>query len=352
MSRRRWPTFSLLLWSLLLGCLGALEQSAWAHGMRTGYLELTESRTSEVQLHWRAPDSAAGAGAPLALELPAGCRELAAGGRTATLPPASISLPAQSSRNFQLHCPGSLAGAALRLSGLGPQLSEVVALATLSDGAVVSHLFTAAAPGWRLRGEPGRRRVAFEYILLGLRHILWGADHLLFLLLLVLAVRRLRGILLAETAFTISHSLSFCATALGWVQVSAAAAEACIALSLLLLALDTERPEVPLLSPWRATTLALVFGLVHGLGFAGGLQEVGIPEQAAAWALLGFGIGVELGQVAFLLLLVGVLRLLGGSRLLRPVALGATFAAGGLACYWLIERTLLLGLGSPGLLGS
>jgi hypothetical protein len=275
------------------------------------------------------------------LELPAHCQQLLSDGKAAPLPAGSISLRG----SFQLRCARSLAGEMIRLSGLGPQLSEVVARATLRDGTVVSHLLTVAAPSWRPGDSFGARRVSAEYVSLGLRHILSGADHLLFLLLLVLAVRRVRVILLAETAFTISHSLSFCATALGWVQVSAAAAEACIALSLLRLALDVERRDVPLFSPWRATTLALVFGLVHGLGFAGGLREVGLPEQAAAWALLGFGIGVELGQVAFLLLLVGLLQLLAGSRLLRPAALGATFAAGGLSAYWLIER-VLGGLGS------
>ncbi len=78
----------------------------------------------------------------------------------------------------------------------------------------------------------------------------------------------------------------------------------------------------------------------HGLGFAGGLQEIGIPEHAAAWALVGFGIGVELGQVAFLLLLVGLLQLFARHRLLRPAALGATYIAGGLSAYWLFERVL------------
>jgi hypothetical protein len=327
---------------LILSVCGAAP-SALGHGMRTGYLELLFLSATEVQLRWRAPDSAAATAAgTIELALPGHCQQILANGQVAPRRSASISLRDRNFRGaFHLRCAQPLAGETLRLSGLGPQLSEVVGMASLSDGSAVSHLLTAAAPSWRIGSSRDTRQVAAEYVELGLRHILSGADHLLFLLLLVLAVRRVRVILLAETAFTLSHSLSFSVTALGWVQVSAPAAEACIALSLLLLALDVERPGVPLLSAWRATTLALGFGLVHGLGFAGGLREIGLPEHAAAWALLGFGVGVELGQLAFLLLLVGILHLFSGTRVLRPAARGAAYVAGGFSAYWLIERTLL-----------
>lgn len=333
--RARWGMLLALALFALCGVMG----QAQAHGMRTGYLELDESAPGEVTLRWRTAQGGAG---ELGLALPAGCQLVGASGPvdSVTLRAATVS---------QLRCQQPLGGQTLRLAGLGPQLSEVVGLATLATsnrgpGVSISHLFTAAEPTWQL-GAPAQqspRRVSAAYIWLGLRHILSGPDHLLFLLLLVLAIRTVRGVLLAETAFTLSHSLSFSATALGWVHVSSAAAEACIALSLLLLALDVERPSVPLLSARRAAGLALLFGLVHGLGFAGGLREVGLPEQAAAWALLGFGVGVELGQVAFLLLLLGLLQLVSGSRALRPAALCLTFAAGGLSAYWLIVRLVFM----------
>lgn len=330
----------LLLALALLAICGAVGQ-AQAHGMRTGYLELDESAPGEVTLRWRTAQG--GATAELELALPAGCQLVGASG------PGADTVVLRAATVAQLRCQQPLGGQTLRLRGLGPQLSEVVGLATLVTSnsgarAPISHLLTAAEPAWHL-GAPAQqspRRVSAAYIWLGLRHILSGPDHLLFLLLLVLAIRTVRGVLLAETAFTLSHSLSFSATALGWIHVSSAAAEACIALSLLLLALDVERPGVPLLSARRAAGLALLFGLVHGLGFAGGLREVGLPEQAAAWALLGFGVGVELGQVAFLLLLLGLLQLVSGSRALRPAALGLTFAAGGLSAYWLIVRLLFM----------
>jgi hypothetical protein len=172
---------------------------------------------------------------------------------------------------------------------------------------------------------------------LGLGHILSGPDHLLFLLLLVLALRRPGAVLLAETGFTLSHSLAFSATALGWVRVPPAPVEACIALSLLLLALEVE-PGGAALEPRRGAALALVFGLVHGLGFAGGLEAAGLPERAAAWALLGFGVGVELGQVAALALALLALALLRPGPRAR-LSWAGTWLAGALASYWLIART-------------
>src|SRR5262249_1603286 len=141
--------------------------------------------------------------------------------------------------------------------------------------------------------------VARSYVLSGLRHIAGGADHLFFLALLVLVLRRVRAVLLAETAFTVSHSLAFAATALGRIHVRPAPVEACIALSLVLLATDVSQDGAER-SVWRGAGTSLVFGLVHGLGFAGGLRETGLPDRHVAVALLGFGTGIEIGQVLFL----------------------------------------------------
>jgi hypothetical protein len=166
---------------------------------------------------------------------------------------------------------------------------------------------------------------------------LTGYDHLLFLGLLVLLLRRARSVLLAETAFTLSHSVSFSATALGWIHVSSVAAEACIALSLVLLAADVRLRGAPA-SASRGASMALVFGLVHGLGFAGGLREIGLPEHAIAPALVSFGAGVELGQVAFLAVVLGVLHLVRHASQLSRVEMGAVYAAGTVSAYWLFER--------------
>jgi hypothetical protein len=167
-----------------------------------------------------------------------------------------------------------------------------------------------------------------------------GYDHLLFLLLLVLLLRRARSVLLAETAFTLSHSLSFSATALGWIHVSSVGAEACIALSLVLLAAEIDLRGPPA-DAWTGARLALVFGLVHGLGFAGGLREIGLPEHAIAPALLSFAAGVELGQVAFLALVLVGLRCARDARVLPRARWAVVYAAGSISAFWLIERTVV-----------
>src|SRR5262249_9451731 len=130
------------------------------------------------------------------------------------------------------------------------------------------------------------------------------------------------------------------AAALGWIRVSPEAAEACIALSLLLLALDVERGGAPAVSTRSGAATALLFGLVHGLGFAGGLREAGMPDQNVAWALLGFGAGVEIGQLSFLAVVLGGSWLIARGRFHRMTALAGAYAAGGLSMFWLIERGL------------
>src|SRR5207248_4485665 len=134
----------------------------------------------------------------------------------------------------------------------------------LFDGRMASHLLRAAAPSWRIPAREDGAGIASQYIALGVEHIATGADHVLFLLLLVLVLKRPRAVLLAESAFTLSHSLSFTATALGWIRVSPAAAEACIALSLLLVALDVERRGAEPIGAIKGAGMALVVGLVHG----------------------------------------------------------------------------------------
>jgi hypothetical protein len=170
-------------------------------------------------------------------------------------------------------------------------------------------------------------------------HIATGADHLLFLVLLVLLLRRVRPVLLAETAFTLSHSISFAATSLGWIRVAAAPAEACIALSLVLLALDVR--EEPQRDALRGAAAAFVFGIVHGLGFAGGLREMGLPDAHAGLALVGFGAGVEIGQVAFLAVILGLAALLGRLRAFPRLVSGGAVAIGSVATAWLIERIVV-----------
>lgn len=301
-----------------------VARPAGAHGMRSAYVEITETAPGHARVAIRGSMPVSG----VALTAAAPCR-----------------VETSADTGSELVCPTALAGAALTVTGLGPIASEAVIFVGFLDGTSTTACVTPGAPRWQIPGaDPGPLGVARRYIGLGIEHIATGADHLLFLLALVLCLRTLRAVMLAETAFTLSHTLSFSASALGWVRVSATAAEACIAVSLVLVALDVGRPvrggrtgEPP--AAWKTAGLAFAFGLVHGLGFAGGLAEIGLPATAVPAALAGFASGVEIGQVAFLAAALGLLAVLGRApRVARAAVQLGGYAVGGIGWFWLIER--------------
>ena len=300
---------------LVLACL-LFAASASAHGMRSIYVEVAELSPGRARVTTRAQVPVSGVRI------------------TAALP---CTLEGGDDGAQTLVCPDGIGGATLSIEGLGPIISEAVVWTSLADGTTSSHLVTTDAPSCTLpSAHVSSWRVARDYVGLGVRHIATGADHLLFLLALVLALKRVRAVLLAETAFTLSHSLSFSASALGWVHVSSGAAEACIALSLVLVALDIGRTEEP--SARRGAALAFVFGLVHGLGFAGGLAEIGMPASAIPAALVGFAGGVEIGQVAFLAIVLVLFALARRTRAGRLAPTLGAYAVGIVGCFWLFER--------------
>ncbi|MBI5503497.1 MAG: HupE/UreJ family protein [Deltaproteobacteria bacterium] len=255
----------------------------------------------------------------------------------------SAPLPATHERAFALHCAGGLMGPWLAVEGLGPVLTEAIVRVARPNGSVLSRVLTPSEPRWELPSANAQLDVARQYLSLGVRHILGGADHLLFLLALVLYVRRLRDVLWTETAFTLSHSISFSATALGWIHVSAAAAEACIALSLVLVALEIGASAQPdSRARGQGPAIALVFGLVHGLGFAGALGEIGIPDREVAAALVAFGVGVEVGQLAFLLVVFPVVAIASRFGQFPRLAVAGNYAVGVTGCCWLFQRLAVL----------
>jgi HupE / UreJ protein len=192
--------------------------------------------------------------------------------------------------------------------------------------------------------------VARSYFGLGVEHILLGADHLLFVLALLFLVAsgpRLAG---TVTAFTVAHSLTLAAATLGWVHVPQAPVEAAIALSIVFVAAEVlhgagGRPALAARKPWL---VAFAFGLLHGLGFAGALRALGLPEHAIPAALTFFNVGVEVGQLLFI---AAVFALFALARRLRPAAAADTwalaarlarpvaYAIGITAAFWVLDRT-------------
>ena len=180
------------------------------------------------------------------------------------------------------------------------------------------------------------------YLWLGMEHLLEGYDHILFIIGLVLLVRRPLLLFKVVTSFTVAHSITLALATFGAVSLAQAPVEALIALSIVFLAVELVQPgSTPSIMrrfPWAIT---FVFGLLHGFGFAGALTEIGLPEEAAILALLLFNVGVELGQL--LIVAVMLILLLVIARL--PLALPAVvkrlpaYAIGTTAAFWFIERS-------------
>ena len=227
-------------------------------------------------------------------------------------------------------------------------LAGVVVVARWADGSGASVYFRGSqgrvpVPLGDLRAAPGSRmRVAATYLRLGAEHILLGVDHLLFVLGLLLLVRGLAPLVMTVTAFTLAHSVTLGASVFGLIPLDRAPIEAAIALSIVMLAREivvADRGVVHLTHrmPWL---VAFVFGLLHGLGFAGALGDIGLPQRAIPLALLFFNLGVEAGQLAFVLSLLVLYRLAGGwvaPRLLRARPIMG-YALGVLATFWFLQR--------------
>jgi hypothetical protein len=230
----------------------------------------------------------------------------------------------------------------LTVDGVGKSYSAVIVRINWLDGKLVTHTLTGAQPSIQLFGSSVDNRGMFEigraYLILGIDHILRGYDHLLFVAGLLFLVGFRRRLILTITAFTVAHSLTLVSAALGWITLRSAPVEAAIALSIVLVASEALNSRETLSRRFPAL-VAFIFGLVHGLGFAGALQEIGLPQQHLVAALLSFNIGVEAGQ----LLAVGAAWLfvfLTGKMLwTQRLRVPALYTIGAFAMYWMIERT-------------
>jgi hydrogenase/urease accessory protein HupE len=254
-----------------------------------------------------------------------------------------------------------LAGSVIAIEGLSRVRVEAVVRYSTSEGSVITGVLRAGSSTFRVPGgaaaSQSRTGVFLDYLRSGVDHILRGWDHLLFVLGLLLLVKDARSLVHTITAFTLAHSLTLALAVTGAVHVPQAPAEALIALSLMLLAAEIARPAPSAsLARRRPWAMALLFGLLHGFGFAGALAELGLPKGEIPLALFAFNIGVEIGQMAFVLGALGVVWLAGRmtssendrarpavSIITKWILRVPAYAIGALAAFWLIERLLSLG---------
>jgi hydrogenase/urease accessory protein HupE len=249
-------------------------------------------------------------------------------------------------QRWRVQVDGGLTGQAIEFTDLAASRIDVLVRVERADGTTQLGRVLPHEPRFVVTASPGPFEVAQTYAVLGIEHILLGIDHLLFVLALLILVRGTGRLIATITAFTLAHSLTLFAATLGWVNVPGPPVEAIIALSIVFVAGEIVharqgRPGLTQRYPW---IVAFTFGLLHGLGFAGALAEVGLPPLSIPLALLFFNVGVEIGQLIFIAAVLAVIAIARrASRYLElapPAWLWRVppYAIGGLASFWVVER--------------
>lgn len=307
--------------------------SAFAHDARPLFIDIKEAGAGAVYMTWRTPASVDEGQAPI-IELP-GCEALAG------QPPAH---KLQGVASY--HCPAGLSETKISVQYplYNPSISTLIRV-TFSNGETHSAALDPSVREWRIPPKESFSGAAKSYFRIGVIHILGGVDHLLFLIGLLYIARTPRRILTAVTGFTIAHSLTIFLVALNILRVSVPAVETVIALSIVFLASEIARNNHETFTWRRPIFVAGAFGLVHGAGFAAALSEIGLPQTEKISALLFFNIGVEAGQLVFVLIVFLIAYLAAHKIKSLPIKMTAMqfqtalgYALGGISAFWFIKR--------------
>jgi hydrogenase/urease accessory protein HupE len=322
---------ALLVYLCLVPCL-------WAHEARPAYLELKETSPNHFDALWRTP-VLANMRLPIVLQLPSDMKNV----REPNVQELADSFL---ERRWIDAGPNGLAGRRIEFPGLQLTITDVLVRVELMDGRKLTMIVHPSQPWVEIPAAQTSWGVVGTYVLQGIRHILFGADHMLFVLGLLLIVRNRWMLLKTVTAFTVAHSITLAIATLGYASVPTIPLNAAIALSILFLG-----PEI--VRTWRGETsftirhpwvVAFSFGLLHGFGFASALTSAGLPRTDLPLALVSFNVGVELGQLGFIALILA----LGSSfrvlemRWPRWAAALPGYTVGSLGAFWTIQRLALL----------
>jgi hydrogenase/urease accessory protein HupE len=325
----------LLAWAILITLAAAVP--ALAHQFAPALLEIEELSADESAVSWKQP-AVRVQGSQLRPVLPVECEGIGD-------PQVQREGTGMRAR-WRMRCPGGLAAKSVGVEGIAGSQADVLLRVTLRDGRRLRHVLKAEAPSFRIDADSSRTGVFKDYAALGVQHILTGRDHLLFVLALVLLVGWGRSLAWTITAFTAGHSVTLALAALGVVHVPQAPIEAAIALSIYFLAVEltSARRGARTLTQRAPWAVAAGFGLLHGLGFAGALAEVGLPTAEIPLALFSFNVGIELGQLAFVgavLLVIAALRKmpLAWPRWAKAVP---AYGIGTMAAFWFLQRAVSL----------
>jgi len=311
---------------------------ARAHELQPASLEITETAPARYDLVWRTP-LVAGRPLPVTVQLPAFCEDV-------TEPSARLLENAVVERRVVDASAGDLEGERIVFAGLPATRTDVLVRATLRDGTQWTSIARPSAPSIVFTGTKTAGEIASAYLLHGIRHILYGVDHLLFVFGLMLIVKRKWMLLKTVTAFTVAHSVTLALATLGIARVPSAPLNALIALSILFLGPEIARTwrgetSLTLRHPWL---VAFLFGLLHGFGFASALTAAGVPRASLPLALFTFNVGVEAGQVAFVLVVLAVRRSFRQLEFEWSLAWRRApgYAVGSLGAMWTIQRVVAM----------
>ncbi|WP_170464354.1 HupE/UreJ family protein [Ruegeria arenilitoris] len=321
----------LALWLLFAA------QASHGHALDPGYLDLRQLAANTWQVLWRKPDVN---GQPMDIDavLPSQC--------TQSRGPDPQSDGSAWIATWVTECSGGIAGQIIAIEGLERQRNDVLLRIQPLSASPATFRFTPGNPALTVPERPTTWSVLGSYFQLGFEHILEGWDHLLFVFALFILVRDPWRLVGAVTAFTVAHSITLALATLGVLHVPGPPVEAVIALSIVFLALEILKHKDGTLRlseqyPW---IVCFCFGLLHGLGFAGALAEIGVPSDDLFAALLAFNVGVEAGQLLFIGALSAVILtwrfvLPTVSKAITPIVIPMTgYAIGCVSMYWLVER--------------
>ncbi len=327
------------LWSRLIVLTLALllPATAFAHEVRPALLQITQGGPAHYQVLWKQPTLG-----DVAIRL----EPHLSGGTLEAQPSDQFAAPGYLVKTWSVDGTVPLDGQTVTIEGLEQTITDVLVRVTTADGRKVDAVIVPQHPSLRLELAAPSGLAVPAYLRLGIAHILTGFDHLSFVFGLLLLVGVGWRIVKAVTAFTVAHSITLTAAALGLVHVPSAVIECLVALSIIFVAAELlPRPgrerTLTRQYPW---IIAFVFGLLHGFAFAGALAEVGLPANAVPASLFLFNVGVEVGQLMFIAAAVAAIYATRWVRarvrldLSAPARAVPPYAIGCFAAFWFIER--------------
>jgi hydrogenase/urease accessory protein HupE len=327
--------------SLAITCLLLCAAVAQAHDARPNFVEIIETEANVFSVQWKIPATVPDAALPT-IRMPDSCTT-----------DARLAMQ-QASGAYQgrlvYNCPDGLSGQEVSIDFpvINPSLSSLFRV-RLAGGEQYVRILKPDETSWTVPDADNKLAIAGQYTMLGIEHIWAGIDHLLFVACLLLIARTVRKVLITITGFTVAHSVTLFLSALDVIRIPTPPVEAAIALSVVFLAWEIIKNDETQLTFCYPVAVSTSFGLLHGFGFAAVLRDIGLPQTELPVALLFFNVGVEIGQILFVLALVAIFLVTRPlmKRLLSAqdhevhwtwVTTPASYVIGGLASYWLIDR--------------